>query len=91
MENRRAFFKGIVAFAAGVVGAKVASYTPKEKETMLVSNTITVTGPDGKEYHPVVVAKAKIDETPIEEKVDDYGGIKFHRSAPKHQVRKLKI
>ena len=90
MENRRDFFKALGIFAAGVVGAKIASYTPKkEKETMLVSNNITITGTDGKEYHPVVVKRTKIDETPIEERIDDYGGIKFNRSAPKHQVRKL--
>lgn len=93
MENRRDFFKALGLFAAGVVGAKIASYTPskEDKETMLVSNNITITGADGKEYHPVVVKRAKIDETPIEERVDDYGGIKFHRSAPKSQVRKLKV
>jgi hypothetical protein len=50
MKNRRDFFKAIGIFAAGVVGAKIASYTPKkeDKETMLVSNNITITGADGK-------------------------------------------
>ena len=59
MENRRDFFKYLGAFAAGVVGAKVSSYIPKKeepKEELMVSDTITIYH-DGKEYHPVVVAK----------------------------------
>ena len=87
-NNRRAFFKGLAAFASGVVAAKVASYTPKKQEEMMVSNNITITH-DGKEYHPVVVAKTEADKTEIVEKTEDYGGIRFHRSAPKEQVRKL--
>ena len=35
-NNRRSFFKGLAAFASGVVAAKVASYTPKKKEEMMV-------------------------------------------------------
>ena len=31
-NNRRSFFKGLAAFASGVVAAKVASYTPKKEE-----------------------------------------------------------
>ena len=35
MENRRDFFRTLGAFAAGVVGAKIASYTPKKEEKKL--------------------------------------------------------
>ena len=59
MENRRDFFKYLGSFAAGVVGAKVASYIPKKeekKEELLVSETITINH-EGKLYHPLVVAK----------------------------------
>jgi hypothetical protein len=89
-NNRRSFFKGLAAFASGVVAAKVASYTPKKQEEMMVSNNITITH-DGKEYHPVVVAKTEADKTEIIEKVDQFGYMKFYKSAPKDQVRKLNI
>jgi hypothetical protein len=63
MNNRRSFFKGLAAFAAGVVGAKVASYVPKKeepKEELMVSSTITLMH-DNEEYHPLVVRKTKFD------------------------------
>jgi hypothetical protein len=63
MENRRSFFKGLAAFASGVVGAKVASYIPKKeepKEKLMVSSTITLKHGD-KEYHPLVVEKTTYD------------------------------
>ena len=59
-NNRRSFFKGLATFASGVVAAKVASYTPKKeepKEEILVSNAITLIGPGGEPYHPLVVKK----------------------------------
>jgi hypothetical protein len=62
-NNRRSFFKGLAAFASGVVAAKVASYTPKKeepKEEILVSSTITLMH-DNEEYHPLVVRKTKFD------------------------------
>jgi hypothetical protein len=62
-NNRRSFFKGMAAFAAGVVGAKVASYVPKKeepKELMMVSSTITLKHGD-EEYHPLVVKKTDAD------------------------------
>jgi hypothetical protein len=62
-NNRRSFFKGLAAFASGVVAAKVSSYTPKkeeQKETMLVSSAITLKH-EGKEYHPLVVEKTTSD------------------------------
>jgi hypothetical protein len=64
MENRRDFFKYLGTFAAGVVGAKIASYTPKKeepKEKLMVSSTITIKHGD-KEYHPLVVEKTTYDE-----------------------------
>lgn len=60
-NNRRSFFKGLASFASGVVAAKVASYTPKKKEELMVSNTITIKHGD-KEYHPLVVEKTTYDE-----------------------------
>jgi len=62
-NNRRSFFKGLAAFASGVVAAKAASYIPKKeepKEELLVSNGITITH-EGKEYHPLVVEKTTYD------------------------------
>ncbi len=58
MENRRDFFKAIGVFAAGVVGAKIASYTPKQQEEELqVAESVIVKDKDGKEYNMVVVPK----------------------------------
>ena len=64
MENRRDFFKAVGLFAAGVVGAKIASYTPKKKEEELqVAESVSVRDKDGNEYNMVVVPKKK--EEPI--------------------------
>ena len=63
MENRRSFFKGLAAFASGVVGAKVASYIPKKeepKEEILVSSALTITQ-DGESYHPLIIKKTDAD------------------------------
>ena len=58
MENRRDFFKAVGLFAAGVVGAKIASYTPKKKEEELqVAESVIVKDNDGNEYNMVVVPK----------------------------------
>lgn len=60
MENRRDFFKALGIFAAGVVGAKVASYTPKKKEEELqVAESVSVYDKEGNEYNMVVVPKKK--------------------------------
>ena len=62
-NNRRSFFKGLAAFASGVVAAKVASYTPKKeepKEELLVSSAITLVH-DGQEFHPLVLRKTEDD------------------------------
>ena len=63
-NNRRSFFKGLAAFASGVVAAKVASYTPKKeepKEQVLVPSTLTIRH-EGKDYHPLVVEKTHLDK-----------------------------
>ena len=62
-NNRRSFFKGLAAFASGVVAAKVSAYVPKKeepKEEVLVPSSITITH-EGKEYHPLVVEKTTYD------------------------------
>ena len=62
-NNRRSFFKGLAAFASGVVAAKVSAYVPKKeesKEVVLVPSSITITH-EGKEYHPLVVEKTTYD------------------------------
>jgi hypothetical protein len=64
-NNRRSFFKGLAAFASGVVAAKVASYTPKKeekKEGVLVTNTLTIMH-EGKAYHPLVVERTEKDRS----------------------------
>ena len=62
-NNRRSFFKGLAAFASGVVAAKVSTYVPKKeepKEVMMVSSVITLKHGD-EEYHPLVVKKTDAD------------------------------
>lgn len=67
-NNRRSFFKGLATFVSGVAAAKVASYVPKKeepKEEVLVTNTITLIGPGGEPYHPLVVRKTTFDDNKI--------------------------
>jgi hypothetical protein len=62
-NNRRSFFKGLAAFAGGVVAAKVTSYIPKKeepKEELMVTSAITIKHGD-EEYHPLVVKKTEVD------------------------------
>ena len=62
-NNRRSFFKGLAAFASGVVAAKAASYIPKKeepKEELMVTSTITIKH-GNEEYHPLVVKKTDVD------------------------------
>lgn len=66
MENNHhiLFFKGLAAFASGVVAAKAATYIPKKgepKETVFVPSVLTISQ-DGKEYHPLVVEKTSLDK-----------------------------
>jgi len=66
-NNRRSFFKGLAAFAGGVVAAKVTSYIPKKeepKEELMVTSYITVKH-GNEEYHPLVVKKTGMDGTTI--------------------------
>lgn len=66
MENRRDFFKALGIFAAGVVGAKIASYTPKKQEEELqVAESVVVKDANGKEYNMVVVPKKEEQKQPI--------------------------
>jgi hypothetical protein len=99
MENRRDFFKYLGSFAAGVVGAKIASYIPKEekKEELMVSEQITINH-DGKLYHPIVVAKTEdsssisfVDRKSNEEamRINSDGSVTFRDYKPKTQLRKL--
>ena len=78
-NNRRAFFKGMAAFAAGVVGAKVSSYIPKKeepKEELMVSSAITLKH-EGEEYHPVVVKKTDADGMIYEQPKSLFGRVGF--------------
>lgn len=100
MENRRDFFKYLGSFAAGIVGAKIASYIPKEekpKEELMVSEQITINH-DGKLYHPLVVAKTEdsssisfVDRKSNEEamRINSDGSVTFRDYKPKTQLRKL--
>ena len=66
-NNRRSFFKGLAAFASGVVAAKAASYIPKKeekKETVFVPSVLTIHH-EGKEFHPLVVEKTSSDKIKI--------------------------
>lgn len=82
-NNRRSFFKGLAAFATGVVATKVASYTPKkEKEEVLVTSAISIHH-EGQEYYPVVVKKTADDK--LKETTDSKDTNK------KNRVRKLDI
>jgi hypothetical protein len=69
-NNRRSFFKGLAAFASGVIAAKVASYTPKKKEEVLVPSTLTITH-EGEQYHPLVVKKTEADKVEFVQSTND--------------------
>jgi hypothetical protein len=63
-NNRRSFFKGLAAFASGVVAAKVSAYVPKKeepKEEPMVTSHLTIMH-EGVEYHPLVVKKTDEDK-----------------------------
>lgn len=88
-NNRRSFFKGLAAFASGVVAAKVASYTPKKEEGALVSSAITINH-EGKEYHPLVVRKTDKDGMEVDnKKYFDPHTLRVRNSHPK--IRKANI
>ena len=88
-NNRRSFFKGLATFASGVVAAKVAAYTPKKQEDVLVSSTITVTH-EGEEYHPLVVKKTNSDGMEFNNvKYFDPHALRIRNTHPK--IRKANI
>jgi len=93
MNDRRSFFKGLAAFASGVVAAKVASYTPKKeepkeekKEEVMVSSYITIKH-NGEEYHPLVVKKTDADKTTLKQT----GKSPFDIIQWEHSVRKVNV
>lgn len=89
-NNRRSFFKGLAAFASGVVAAKVASYTPKKeekREAVFVPNTVTIVH-EGKQYHPLVIEKTSEDKL---EYVTPPGDHTFSIANLKPAIRKANI
>lgn len=92
-NNRRSFFKGLAAFASGIVATKVASYTPKkEKEEVLVTSAISIHH-GGEEYYPVVVKKTAVDDLKEIPKYKEVDGDKYliRDENKKPKVRKLDI
>ena len=79
------------------MGAKVASYIPKEekpKEELMVSEQITINH-DGKLYHPLVVAKTP-DSSSMDTKVNPNERMRIHANGsfgfntpPQPKIRKL--
>jgi len=91
-NNRRSFFKGLAAFASGVVAAKAATYIPKKeepKEEVLVPSNFTIHH-DGKDYHPLVVEKTNRDTIKIESTIKS-GESLFSVSSYKNTIRKANI
>lgn len=86
-NNRRSFFKGLATFASGVVAAKVASYTPKKKEEVLVPSVLTIIH-EGEHYHPLVVKKTDADKTEL---VNGRPGDPFLVEQYKATLRKAEI
>ena len=93
-NNRRSFFKGLAAFASGVVVTKVTSYIPKkeeQKEELMVTSAITIKH-DNEEYHPLVVKKTGMDGMVIEQPKNALplgNSLTIKESAPK--IRKANI
>jgi hypothetical protein len=86
-NNRRSFFKGLAAFASGVVAAKVASYTPKKKEEVFVPSTLTIAH-EGEHYHPLVVKKTEADKLEFVQSTND-GVLSINQYKP--TIRKADI
>lgn len=88
-NNRRSFFKGLAAFASGVVAAKVATYAPKKQEEVLVSSAVTINH-EGEEYHPLIVKKTDVDGfEPTNQKYFDPHALRIRNTRPK--IRKANI
>ena len=91
-NNRRSFFKGLAAFASGVVAAKAAAYIPKKeekKEEVLVPSTLTIHH-EGKDYHPLVVEKTDKDTVRLESIIKG-GDSLFSVTSYKNTIRKANI
>jgi hypothetical protein len=88
-NNRRSFFKGLATFASGIVAAKVAAYTPKKQEDVLVTSSVTINH-EGEEYHPLVVKKTNEDGfKPTNQKYFDPHALRIRNTLPK--IRKANI
>jgi hypothetical protein len=90
-NNRRSFFKGLAAFASGVVAAKVSAYIPKKeepKEVVFVPSTLTVMH-EGVEYHPLVVKKT--DEDKIKINANYYPDHNIGVSSYQNTIRKANV
>ena len=86
-NNRRSFFKGLAAFASGVVAAKVSAYVPKKeepKEEQMVTSGFTIMH-EGIEYHPLVVKKTEADKM---ERIQPNGPLTFEYKAT---IRKANV
>ena len=70
--NRRNFFRlapvGLAAVAALAKGDQVEKVTEVKK-----AKTITITGPNGEEYHPLVVTKHEVQYASVEPPKPIYG------------------
>jgi hypothetical protein len=88
-NNRRSFFKGLAAFASGVVAAKVSTYVLKKeepKEEQMVTNYLTITH-EGVEYHPLVVKKTDADRMmPAEKPKNEFGIVGYKATIRKANV-----
>ncbi len=87
-NNRRSFFKGLAAFASGVVAAKVASYTPKKeepKEDPMVTSHLTIVH-EGVEYHPLVVKKTDADRMLTEQPNNQFGIVGYKATLRKADI-----
>lgn len=91
-NNRRSFFKGLAAFASGVVAAKAATYIPKKeekKETVFVPSTLTIYH-EGKEFHPLVVEKTEKDKPELKFNATNIGN-SFSIQQNKQTIREANI
>jgi len=91
-NNRRSFFKGLAAFASGVVAAKVSAYVPKkeeQKEEQMVTSHLTIMH-EGVEYHPLVVKKTDKDGMEFVSTSTD-AGRSFFIQGHKPKLRKANV
>lgn len=87
-NNRRSFFKGLAAFASGVVAAKVSAYVPKKeepKEEPMVTSNLTIMH-EGVEYHPLVVKKTEADRMMPEQPKNQFDIVGYKATIRKANV-----